>query len=112
MSRFMYLSDDLEELQQRAVTAAAERYLLADRLYKLCEECGELITAVNRLLRRDRPEATMDAVIDELVDVNNVAMQVLQRLCYQDKTDRIAAVMREKLEKTLRIAESSEGEYE
>lgn len=104
--------ENLVKFHLETAMAAACHYEFFDRLLKLNEECGELIAAANRLLRNDRPEATLDAVFEELADVSNVLAQVVAQVSLQGRYESYVNYLRQKLEKTLWIVEGSNGEYD
>jgi len=54
-------------------------YGLNAQALQLCEECGELVTAVSKLVRKTSPENTM-RLLEEIVDVNIMCRQFLQAM--------------------------------
>lgn len=54
-----------------------EHYGANKQALQLCEECGELIQAASKFVRQDGAPTTVEAMIDEIVDVMVVADQFL-----------------------------------
>lgn len=90
---------------ERAVVPIAEHYGLTNQLNMLQEECGELIQATSKYMRR----GDLDGMVDEVADVEIMLAQVKHLLGDKFK-NRVESTQAVKITRQkARIAEEQKG---
>ena len=87
----------MSKRRKEILTLALKKWKLQDQLFMLIEESAELISAVNRYVRRR--ENSFPEMLEEMADVEILIEQIKISLCYGTDKNRFNSIKAQKIKR-------------